>query len=213
MPISPRQRRHERLHCGGAGLRERRRAMNPVVDDDEHAASGRVLVRRNGDGVVEVQRAVGRERGGRTHRRRHHDGLSGLDHEVQEIRRFLDRVGAMRDDHAGDVRHGDQLVDAAGQLQPHLVVHVLGADVRDLLAAQIGELLGLRNRGQQLFNADLAGGVAGLYVAGGRAGDRAASGEHDDGRRRCAAACGGTRDPASPSEHASAATNRRRSFY
>ena len=75
-----------------------------------------------------------------------------------------------------------ELVDAAGQLQPDLVVHVLRADVRDLLAAQRRELLRLRHGGEQLVDADLARGVAGLHVARGGAGDGAAGGEHDDVR-------------------------------
>ena len=67
------------------------------------------------------------------------------------------------------------------ELQPHLVVHVLGADVRNLLAPHVGELLGLRDGGEQLIDADLTGGIAGLHVTGGGAGNRAARGEHDDG--------------------------------
>ena len=43
-----------------------------------------------------------------------------------------------------------------GELEPDLVVHVLRADVRDLLAAQRGELLRLRHGGEQLLDADLA---------------------------------------------------------
>ena len=114
-----------------------------------------------------------------------HDGLLRLDDQVQEIARFLDRVGAVRDDNAIHVRHRGELVDAAGQLQPDFIVHVLRADVRDLFAAQHGELLRLGHGGEELIDAYLAGGVAGLHIAGRRAGDGAASGEDDDVRELC----------------------------
>ena len=71
-----------------------------------------------------------------------------------------------------------------GQLQPDLVVHVLRADVRDLLAAKHRELLGLRDGGEQLLDANLPGGVPSLHVAGRGAGNRAAGGEDDDCRQR-----------------------------
>ncbi len=76
-----------------------------------------------------------------------------------------------------------QLVDPRRELDPHLVVHVLRADVRDLLAAQIGELLRLRHGREELLDADLAARVAGLHVARGGAGDGAAGGEHHDVRQ------------------------------
>ena len=189
-PDEAAHRREERLHGGRARLGQRGGAVNPVVDDDQDAAPGRVLVRRHRHRVVEVERAVRRQRRGRAHRGGQHDRLPRLDDEVQEVGRLLDRVGAVRDDDAGDVGHRDQLVDAAGELEPHLVVHVLRADVRDLLAAQVGELLRLRDGRQQLLHAHLAGRVAGLDVARRGAGDGAAGGEHDDGRQGPACALG-----------------------
>ena len=56
------------------------------------------------------------------------------------------RVGAVRDRDAVDVRRGQQLVDALGELEPDLVVHVLAADAGDLLARDVGEVLELRDR-------------------------------------------------------------------
>ena len=77
----------------------------------------------------------------------------------------------------------EQLVDPRRELDPDLVVHVLRADVGDLLAAHVGELLRLRHGGEELLDADLAARVAGLDVARGGAGDGAAGREHDDGRQ------------------------------
>jgi hypothetical protein len=44
---------------GGARLRQRACSVNPVVHDDEDTLSGRILVRRYGHGVEEVERAAG----------------------------------------------------------------------------------------------------------------------------------------------------------
>jgi hypothetical protein len=86
------------------------------------------------------------------------------------------------DDDAGHIGLRDQLVDAPGQRDPHAVVHVLRADVGDLFAPQTGQTLRLRHRGEQLFDADLAGGVARLDVARGGPGDGAAGRQHDVGQ-------------------------------
>jgi hypothetical protein len=99
------------------------------------------------------------------------------------MRRLLDRVGAVRDDDAGDVRHRDDGVDPIGELEPDLVVHVLRAYVRNLLALERGDLLGFGNCRDQLVDAHLARRVAGLDVRSGGAGDRAAGGEDVDCRQ------------------------------
>ena len=104
--------------------------MDPVVHDDQHSAAHRLRLRRHGHRVVVVERPVRRERRRRPHRRGQHHRLPGLDDEVEEVPRLLDRVGAVRDHDAGDIRLREDLVHARGELQPDLVVHVLRADVR-----------------------------------------------------------------------------------
>ena len=47
----------------------------------------------------------------------------------------------------------------------------------------VASFFGLGHGGEELVDADLAGRVAGLHVAGGGAGDGAAGGEHDDVRQ------------------------------
>jgi hypothetical protein len=89
----------------------------------------------------------------------------------------------MRDDDAVHVSHRGQFVDPLSQLQPDLVIHVLRSDVRDLLAAQCRQLLRLRNRGEKLLDAYLAGRVLGLHITAGGAGDRASGSQHDNGRK------------------------------
>ena len=178
------QRRQERLHGRRARLGQRRRAVNPVVDDHEHAAAGRVLVGRHGDGVVEVQRPVGRQRRRGTHRRGQDDRLARLDDQVEEVGRLLDGVGAVRDHHAGDVGHRGQLVDARASFSQTSSFMSCEPMFEICSPRSVGELLGLRHGGEQLLHADLPGRVAGLHVAGGRAGDGAAGREHDDGGER-----------------------------
>ena len=130
--------------------------MNPVVHHNEHAAAHGFLARGDSDGVEEVERTVGGECRCRPHGGGQHDGLSRLDHEIEKVGRFFDGVRAVGDHDARHIGHGDERVDAIGQLEPHLVVHVLRPDVGNLLAAHVGELLGLGNGSDQLIDANLA---------------------------------------------------------
>ena len=109
-------RRHERLDVGGVTLGDGPGAVDVVVGDHEHAASLRPRIARDADGVVDVQRPVGAERGRRPHRAGQHDRLVALDDEVEEVRRLLHRVGAVRDRDAVDVRLREQLVHAFASL-------------------------------------------------------------------------------------------------
>ena len=59
----------------------------------------------------------------------------------EKERRFFHRIGAMSDHDPVDVGSGQHLVGALGKLGPYGVVHVLAADVRDLLAVEPGKLL------------------------------------------------------------------------
>ena len=78
------------------------------------------------------------------------------------------------------------------ELEPDLVVHVLAADVRDLLARDRRELVEVRHRLDQ--RVDVVGARLVAVVGGARlrARDRAARGEHADAwqrrRRRLSAA-------------------------
>ena len=76
------------------------------------------------------------------------------------------------------------VVEPLGELQPDLVVHVLAADVDDLLAGDDRQLVEVRDRLDQLLDVERAGLVAIVAGAGLRPGDRAASGEHGHARAR-----------------------------
>ena len=81
--------------------------MNLVVGDDEHAAATGVGMSGDGDGVVEIHRAVGADFRGRAHRADEDDRFGAGDDEIQEVAGLLHRVGAVRDDDGGDVGVGE----------------------------------------------------------------------------------------------------------
>ena len=71
-------RGEERLDRGRARFCQRRRAVNPVVDDDQDTVSGGVLAGRHRDRVEEVERAVGREGRGAAASRRSAPRVSAI---------------------------------------------------------------------------------------------------------------------------------------
>ncbi len=176
--------RDEGLHVGGVALGDGPGAVDVVVGDDQHAASLGLRIGRDADGVVDVQRPVGAERRRRPHRAGEHDRLVGLHDQVEEVGGLFHRVGAVRDGHAVDIRLGGQLVHFGGELDPHLVVHVLAADGGDLHAAHVGEGLHLRHGLDQHVHGDRARLVAGRRGRFRGAGDGAAGGDDDDPRLR-----------------------------
>ena len=120
-------------------LGHRARIVDIVVGDHQHAAPFRPRIGRHADRVVDVQRAIGAERRGRSHRTSEDHRLVALDDEVEEVRGFLHRIGAVRDRDAVDVRCRQQAIDFGRQRHPQLVVHVLTADRRHLHAADVRE--------------------------------------------------------------------------
>ena len=75
----------------------------------------------------------------------------------------------------------EQLVRALGELEPDLVVHVLAADVRDLLAAELGDLVELRHRLDQVLDLEAGPTCSRTQSCLPGSGDRAAGGEDHDG--------------------------------
>ena len=91
-----------------------------------------------------------------------HSGLVALDGEVEEVGGLFHGVGAVGDDDTVHVILGQQLVDPLGQLEPHLVVHVLGADLDHLLPLHLGHVLHLGHGGDQGLDGHLACLIVGL---------------------------------------------------
>ncbi len=172
--------REEGLDVGRVGLGQATGVVDVIVGDDHHAPAGRLGIGSDGDGVEDVERAVGRQGRRGTHRRGHDDGLRGVDGQVEEVAGLLEGVRAVGDDDAVDVVVGEEFIDPLGQLEPDGVAHILAADVGDLLAGDPREILQLGHGVDQNVDADLARGVAGLGLGLRGAGDRAAGRQNDD---------------------------------
>ena len=174
-------RRHEGRDVRRIGLRRVARAVNHVIHGDQNAAALRLRIRRELHGVQEIDRAVSRNGGSRTHGADNHDRLIAVNREVQEVSGFFQRIRAVRNHDSGHVRIGEQLVAALGKLQPDLVRHVFRADIGNLLTGHLGVLLDLRDRVDQNLNTQVAGLIARhLSAAGSRTGNRAARGKNLD---------------------------------
>ena len=93
--------------------------------------------------VVEIHGAVRTDGGRGSHGAHEHDGLVAFHDQVEKVAGLLGRVRAVRDHDAVGVLGGEHFIEAVGELEPHLVVHVLAADVDDLLAGDVGDVLHL----------------------------------------------------------------------
>ena len=146
---------------------------------DDTARPGRACDEQS---IEQVLRAVGLKRCGRAHRRDQHDRLGRRKHALQEIGGLLQRVGAVRDHDAANLRPRQVSIDRDHELAPDREAHVLAVDLRDLLdldrrASRRGD------RSHQLRRPELCrvvSNVVGCARRGAR--DRAASAEHDDER-------------------------------
>ena len=110
--------------------------------------------------------------------------LDVLHDERQEVARLLERVGAMRNQNAIGARIGERRVDAFRQLQPDLVVHVLAADARHLLAGEDRQLVQIGDRLEERVDVVGAGFVPVITGAGLCPRDGAAGGEHPNAWQR-----------------------------
>ncbi|MNT07710.1 hypothetical protein D3C72_1424250 [compost metagenome] len=126
--------------------------MDVFVHDDQRPAAAGIGMARQRDGVVQVGGAFRAERRRGPHGANQHDRLVVADHQAQEISGFFKRVGAVRDDDAGHRGVLAKHVHALGQRAPHLVRHVLAANICDLLGADLGDARQLRHRRKQVVH-------------------------------------------------------------
>ena len=154
-----------------------RRVDGAGDDDDDAARTGRG---RHRDGVGQVLRAVGEARGRRPHRCREDDRLGRREHALQEVRRLLERVGAVGDDDRRDLGPREVAGDAPGERAPGGEVHVLAVELRDLLALD-GDAGRDRQRGDERRHRQRRRPIGDVVVGRrGAAGDRAAGAEDDE---------------------------------
>ncbi len=166
------------LHASGVGLGDVAGIQHGIVHGDHDATAFGGGIGGGDHGVVKVHRAVGAHGGGGAHGADQYHRLVALDGEVEEVGGLFHGVGAVGDDDAIHIILGQQLVDPLGQLQPHLVVHVLGANLDYLLPLHVGHVLHFGDGGDQGLDGYLASLIVGL---GGRlagAGDSAAGSQN-----------------------------------
>ena len=112
-------RRAERLQAQGGGLRHLPRGMDLVVQHHQHAHAARIRAGGDADGVDQVHAGVAGQRAGGALRADQHHRDRHLQRQVEEIRGFLQRRGAVADDDAGEVRDvPHQLAAQRGQRLP-----------------------------------------------------------------------------------------------
>ena len=97
--------RLERVHMEGVELGDPGRAMDAVVDAEQHSPGAGHRADRNEEGVQEVPRPVGagletRSHGAREHDRAVNGGIAGQ--HLRHVHRLFDGVGAVGDDHPVD---------------------------------------------------------------------------------------------------------------
>ena len=93
-------------------------ALDCAIEDDEDALADGLIDGSDAHGLQEVHRAIGAQCRRGAHGSRQHDGLHAVDRQMQEIRRLLHRVRAVRDDDAVDVLARKQFLAARGEPQP-----------------------------------------------------------------------------------------------
>ena len=128
--------------------------------------------------VQQVLGAIGGQGCGRPHRAGQHHGFGGVQHFVQEPRRFFQRVRTVGNDHPLHLRVIQVVSTPQCQRAPHLAIHVLAVDLRNLLCNQGATCQSLQtgHGRQQLLHAHLRGGVANVVARLGRGARNRATG-------------------------------------
>ena len=160
--------RLERIEPQRVGLGDVAGGVDLVVEDHEHAFAARRRFGRDAEPLEQVGRSFISQRARIAHRADDDNGLLRADGEIEEIRGLFQRVGAARDDDAGQflivVERG---IDPSRQVQP--------LRDRQLRAGDVGELFGFGahvaieagHRFQQLVARQPAAGAVRDGAAGG----------------------------------------------
>ncbi|MNT08063.1 hypothetical protein D3C72_1427910 [compost metagenome] len=90
----------EGVQRGGVGFGAETGRANAIVQNDHNATPHGLLVGGNGDRIQQVHWAVGADGRGRAHRGGKHHRFVALDRQIKKVRRFVQRIGSVRDHHA-----------------------------------------------------------------------------------------------------------------
>ena len=131
-------------------------------------------------GIHHVLRAIGRQRGGRTHGAGKYHRLGRLACRLQKISRLLQRVGAVRDDNALDIVIRKKMADAGRELRPHVKAHVLAVDLTHLFTDDQAASGQSRNGCKQLVNSHLCSRVANVVSGMGSLPGNGSAGSQND---------------------------------
>ena len=173
---------NEGFRLNRVGLHQVAGADNDVVHGNHNALLSRFLCSGRQNSVVKVTRAVSTETGGGEHGANEHHRLLALDGQVEEVSGFFHRVRAVRDHKAVDLTAIS--IDGLGELEPHVVGHILGTDLNNLLGSNLSNVSELRYSGNQMVDAYLTGGVSRTRCRIAGTGNRATCGEHFNLRQR-----------------------------
>ena len=99
-------RRPESIQRGGIGFGDEARRADAVVKHHHDPAPTGIRVGGDGDGFQQVHRPVGADRRRRTHRGGKDHRFIAFHRQIEEIRGFIEGVGAMSDHHAIDIIPG-----------------------------------------------------------------------------------------------------------
>ena len=157
----------ERLQPQRVGLGDVARGVDLVVQHDERALVARRRIGRHAHALEQVGGAFVAERARVAHRADDDHRPRIADGQVQEERGFFERVGAARDDDAGELLvGGEDFVDALREAEPLRERQLAAGDVGELLVRQPREALDAGHRLGQLFGREPAAVAVGNRAAG-----------------------------------------------
>ena len=153
--------------------------MDLAIHHHQHAVAAGFATQGHLHRLQQIQRAIGTEGRGWPHRPHQHHRPGIADQQLQQPGGFLQRVGAVGDHHAGQIRiYREGITNAFQQCAPVLKQQVGAVDIGDLLNRDLGQAVELRHRSQQGLTPQHARGVVvqGCTVVR-AAGDGAAGGQ------------------------------------
>ena len=109
-----------------------------IIHDDHDAFAFSFRSRSNAHGFEKVHRTVCGNGCGRTHSADQNHRLVALGDEVQEVSCFFQCVCSVCNDDGINFRISQQFINALGQFQQGLGVHVVGRDLDNLFTGNIG---------------------------------------------------------------------------
>ena len=122
--------------------------------------TSRFLIRSYAHSIQEIHRAIRADCRSRTHSTGDDYRLFTLNRQVQEIRRFFERIRTVGDDNAIDILAGQQFIAAFSQFEPNIIGHVLAVDAANLLTGYIGIILDFRHSIDEYINTERTSFIA-----------------------------------------------------